>query len=57
MSAVALLVAVGIAIAGILVRRYQESEVTKWTVEQAVPVVATVHAETGRFGTADRPAR
>ncbi len=44
------LVAVGIAIAGILVRRYQESEVTKWTVEQAVPVVATVMPKQGVSG-------
>lgn len=49
-SAIALLVAVGIAIAGILVRRHQESEVTKWTVEQAVPVVATITPKQGVSG-------
>ncbi len=49
-SLIALLVAVGIAIAGILVRRHQESEVTKWTTEQAVPVVATVKPKQGVSG-------
>ncbi|MGZ5873340.1 MAG: efflux RND transporter periplasmic adaptor subunit [Bradyrhizobium sp.] len=49
-SAIALLIAVGIAIAGILVRRHQESEVTKWTTEQAVPVVATITPKQGVSG-------
>jgi RND family efflux transporter MFP subunit len=49
-AALAVLVAVGIAIAGILVRRHQESEVTKWTVEQAVPAVATVKPKQGVSG-------
>ena len=49
-SVIAVLVAVGIAIAGILERRYQESEVTKWTTEQAVPVVATVALKQGVSG-------
>ena len=46
-AAIALLVAIGIALAGILARRHQESEVTKWTVEQAVPTVATVTPKQG----------
>jgi RND family efflux transporter MFP subunit len=49
-SAIALLVAVGIAIAGILARRYQESEVTQWTADQAVPVVATITPKQGVSG-------
>ena len=49
-SAIALLVAAGIAIAGILSRRHQESEVTKWTTELAVPVVATVTPKQGISG-------
>jgi RND family efflux transporter MFP subunit len=49
-AAIALLVAIGIAIAGILVRRYQESEVTKWTNEQAVPIVATIAPKQGVKG-------
>jgi RND family efflux transporter MFP subunit len=47
---IALLVAVGVAIAGILVRRHEESEVTKWTAEQAVPIVATVTLKQGVSG-------
>lgn len=50
MTSIAVLVAIAIAIAGILVRRYEESEVTKWTVEQAVPVVATVTPKQGVSG-------
>jgi RND family efflux transporter MFP subunit len=50
-AAVALLVAIGIAVAGILARRHQQSEVTKWTVEQAVPTVATI---TPRQGVSDQ---
>jgi RND family efflux transporter MFP subunit len=49
-AALALLVAVGIAIAGILGRRHQDSEVTKWTVEQAVPAVATIKPKQGVSG-------
>ena len=49
-ASIAVLVAVGIAIAGILVRRHQESEVTKWTVEQAVPTVATITPKQGVSG-------
>jgi len=47
---VAVLVALGIAIAGILLRRHQEGEVTKWTVEQAVPTVATIQPKQGVSG-------
>jgi RND family efflux transporter MFP subunit len=47
---VAVLVAVGIAVAGILLRRQQESEVAKWTTELAVPVVATVTPKQGVTG-------
>jgi RND family efflux transporter MFP subunit len=47
---VAVLVALGIAIAGILLRRHQEGEVTKWTVEQAVPTVATIKPKQGVSG-------
>ncbi|MGB9114766.1 efflux RND transporter periplasmic adaptor subunit [Bradyrhizobium sp.] len=50
MTSIAVVVAVGIAIAGILERRHQESEVTKWTTEQAVPVVATVTPKQGVSG-------
>jgi len=46
----AVLVAVGIAVAGILLRRQQESEVAKWTTELAVPVVATVTPKQGVTG-------
>jgi RND family efflux transporter MFP subunit len=46
-AAIALLVAIGIAFAGILARRHQQSEVTKWTVEQAVPIVATITPKQG----------
>jgi RND family efflux transporter MFP subunit len=46
-AAIALLVAIGIAVAGILARRHQQSEVTKWTVEQAVPTVATITPKQG----------
>ena len=47
---IALIVAAGIAVAGILVRRHQESEVTQWTAEQAVPTVATVMPKQGVTG-------
>jgi RND family efflux transporter MFP subunit len=46
-AAIALLVAIGIALAGILARRHQQSEVTKWTAEQAVPTVATIMPKQG----------
>ena len=47
---VAVLVAACIAIAGILARRHQEGEVAKWTVEQAVPTVATLKPKQGVSG-------
>jgi RND family efflux transporter MFP subunit len=47
---VAVLVAVGIAVSGILLRRHQESEVTNWTNEQAVPVVETITPKQGVTG-------
>jgi RND family efflux transporter MFP subunit len=47
---VAVLVALGIAIAGILLRRHQEAEVAKWTVERAVPTVATINPKQGVSG-------
>ena len=49
-AVVAVLVAVGIAIAGILLRRQQEGEVAKWTTELAVPTVATVTPKQGVTG-------
>jgi RND family efflux transporter MFP subunit len=49
-AAVALLIAIGIALAGILQRRHQESDVTKWTREQAVPTVATITPKQGVSG-------
>ncbi len=49
-AGIALVVALGIAVAGILVRRHNESEVTKWTSELAVPVVATVTPKQGVTG-------
>ena len=47
---IALFTAFGIAIAGILLRWHQESEVTQWTIEQAVPTVATVTPKQGVTG-------
>jgi RND family efflux transporter MFP subunit len=47
---VAVLVAVAIAVAGILWRRHQESEVTNWTNEQAVAVVETITPQRGVTG-------
>ncbi len=47
---IAVVVAIGIAVAGILARRHQESEVTQWTVEQAVPTVATITPKQGVSG-------
>ncbi len=49
-AVISVLVAVGIAVAGVLVRRYQESEVAQWTAEQAVPTVATVSPKQGVRG-------
>jgi RND family efflux transporter MFP subunit len=49
-TAVAVLVAIAIAITGILLRRQQESEVTQWTKEQATPTVATVKPKQGVTG-------
>jgi len=49
-ATLALLVAVGVAITGIRVRRHQESEVAKWTIEQAVPTVAMVTPKQGVTG-------
>jgi RND family efflux transporter MFP subunit len=49
-AAVALLIAIGIAVAGILARRHQESEVTKWTMEQAIPTIATIAPRQGVSG-------
>jgi RND family efflux transporter MFP subunit len=49
-AAIALFVAIGVAIVGILVRRQQESEVTKWTHELAVPIVATIMPKQGVTG-------
>jgi RND family efflux transporter MFP subunit len=47
---IAVLVAVGIAVSGILWRRHQEGEVAKWTSELAVPTVATVSPKQGVTG-------
>ena len=47
---IALLVAVGVAVAGILWRHQQESEVAKWTAELAVQTVATVTPKQGVTG-------
>jgi RND family efflux transporter MFP subunit len=49
-AGIALIVALGIAVAGILIRRHNESEVTKWTNELAVPTVATVKPKQGVTG-------
>jgi RND family efflux transporter MFP subunit len=49
-AVIAVLVAVGIAVSGILLRRQQESEVAKWTTELAVPIVATVAPKQGVTG-------
>ena len=49
-ASVAVLVAIGIAVAGILIRRQDESEVTKWTMEQVVPTVATITPNQGVSG-------
>jgi RND family efflux transporter MFP subunit len=49
-AGIALVVALAIAIAGILVRRHNESEVTQWTNDAAVPIVATVTPKQGVSG-------
>lgn len=49
-AVIAVLVALGIAVSGILWRRQQESEVAKWTAELAVPSVATVMPKQGVTG-------
>jgi RND family efflux transporter MFP subunit len=49
-AGISVLVAIGIVAAGILTRRHNESEVTKWTNELAVPVVATVKPKKGVTG-------
>jgi RND family efflux transporter MFP subunit len=47
---VAVLVALGIAVSGILWRRQQEAEVAKWTADLAVPTVATISPKQGVTG-------
>ena len=49
-AGIALVVALGIAVAGVLMRRHNESEVTKWTNELAVTSVATVTPKQGVTG-------
>jgi RND family efflux transporter MFP subunit len=49
-AGIALVAALGIAVAGIMVRRHNESEVTKWTNELAVTSVATVTPKQGVTG-------
>ena len=49
-SIIAVLVALGIAVAGVVIRRSQENEVAKWTAELAVPVVAVVMPKQGVTG-------
>jgi RND family efflux transporter MFP subunit len=49
-AGIALVVALGIAVGGILLRRHNESEVSKWTNEAAVPIVATVTPKQGVTG-------
>jgi RND family efflux transporter MFP subunit len=43
----ALLAAIGVVAGGIMERRTQEKEVTKWTNEQAIPTVAVITPKTG----------
>jgi RND family efflux transporter MFP subunit len=40
-------VAIGIAVIGILQRRSHDAEVTQWTQEQAIPIVAVISPRTG----------
>jgi RND family efflux transporter MFP subunit len=49
-AALAVLVALGIAVTGIVLRRQQESEVTKWTADLAVPTVAIISPKQGVTG-------
>jgi RND family efflux transporter MFP subunit len=49
-AGIAVVVALGIAVAGILMRRHNESEVAQWTNELAVPLVATVLPKQGVTG-------
>ena len=42
-----MLVAIGVVAGGVLDRRSHESEVTKWTDEQAIPTVAVIRPTTG----------
>jgi len=49
-AGIALLVAIGIAAAGIIVRKRNESEVAKWTNDLAVPAVAVVRPKQGVTG-------
>jgi RND family efflux transporter MFP subunit len=49
-AAIAVLVAIVVAISGILLRKQQEGEVTQWTKEQATPIVATVTPKQGVTG-------
>ena len=49
-SGVAVVVAVGVAVGGVMIRRHNESEVAKWTSELAVPIVATVAPKKGVTG-------
>jgi RND family efflux transporter MFP subunit len=49
-AAMAFLAAAGVAAAGILSRRQQDSEVMKWTEEQAIPTVATITPKQGVIG-------
>jgi RND family efflux transporter MFP subunit len=47
---IALVIAIGIAVGGIMWRRQQESEVAKWTAELAIPTVATITPKQGVTG-------
>jgi RND family efflux transporter MFP subunit len=49
-AVIAVLIAVGVAAAGILQRRQQQNEVANWTAELAVPTVATVMPKQGVSG-------
>jgi RND family efflux transporter MFP subunit len=49
-ASIAVLVAAAIAVGGIMARRHDESEVTKWTVEQSVSTVATLKPNQGVSG-------
>ena len=47
MGLLAVLAAIGVVAGGILERRNQEKEVTKWSDEQAIPTVAVITPKTG----------